>query len=325
MIERLLPGKEANVKLSRICYALPRIAVAAAIVGIVLALGRGDANHVSAQPTGDVVLSLSATGSGISCTPSQQPDKCTILPGSQLTLIVSMNTIPSGGFRSYDLGVDHSPVISKDVRHAAAAAPFLTVQLGISGIGTSSFSTAANTSIGGAVATTYTGPLVEADLNCPSGDPSTFKVSITLPPTSARSLNNKLIPITTIDQGGNKVADTLTINCQDPNLDSDGDGMTDSYENDHDCLDPLVNDGAADPDGDGRTNLQEFLLGSKPCVANVVGGITELAPEAVGAPLETNGSSGPSNGLLAGIAAAIAVGAIALGGTAWYARRRWVR
>ncbi len=311
------------MKLSRICYALPRIAVAAAIVGIVLALGRGDTNHVSAQQTGDVELSLSATGTGIVCSPSQKPDKCTILPGSQLTLIVSMNTIPPGGFRSYDLGVDHSPIISKDVRHAAAALPFLTVPLGISGIGATSFATGAITTLSGAVATTYTGPLVEADLNCPSGTPSTFKVSITLPPTGVRDLNNNLIPITTIDQGGNKVADTLTINCQDPNPDSDGDGMPDSYENTHACLDPLVDDGAADPDGDGRTNLQEFLLGSNPCVANTVGGITELAPEAAGAPLETDGSSGPGAGFLVGIAAATAVGVIALGGAAWYARRRW--
>ena len=48
-----------------------------------------------------------------------------------------------------------------------------------------------------------------------------------------------------------------------------------------------------------------------------VGGIAEL-PEVAGAPLETGGSSGPSAGMLAGVAAS----AVALGGAAWYTRRR---
>ena len=52
-----------------------------------------------------------------------------------------------------------------------------------------------------------------------------------------------------------------------------------------------------------------------------VGGIAEL-PEAAGAPLEAGASSGPSAGVLAGIVAAAAMGAVALGGAAWYVRRR---
>ena len=62
-----------------------------------------------------------------------------------------------------------------------------------------------------------------------------------------------------------------------------------------------------------------------------VGGIAELPrldggqAEAEGAPLEAGGSSGPSVSFLAGVAAAITTGAIALGGAAWYARRRWSR
>ena len=54
-----------------------------------------------------------------------------------------------------------------------------------------------------------------------------------------------------------------------------------------------------------------------------IGGVAEL-PEVTGTPLETTGSSGSSTGLLAGIVAAIAAGTVALGGAAWYARRRWL-
>ena len=51
-----------------------------------------------------------------------------------------------------------------------------------------------------------------------------------------------------------------------------------------------------------------------------VGGIAEL-PDAAGTPLETPGSSGPS----AGVVAAIAAGTVTFGGAAWYARRRFTR
>ena len=113
--------------------------------------------------------------------------------------------------------------------------------------------------------------------------------------------------------------DTL---CDAADPDDDNDGMPDSFENVHPCLDPLVDDAAADPDGDGRTNLEEFAMGSKPCVANVVGGVAEL-PEVAGAPLEAPDSSGSNTGLLAGVAGAVAAGTLTLGGAAWYARRRW--
>ena len=52
-----------------------------------------------------------------------------------------------------------------------------------------------------------------------------------------------------------------------------------------------------------------------------VGGIAEL-PEVAIAPLETPGSSGPSAGLLAGVAGTLAAGVVIFGGAAWYARRR---
>jgi hypothetical protein len=50
--------------------------------------------------------------------------------------------------------------------------------------------------------------------------------------------------------------------------DSDLDGMPDSFENQHDCLDAEVADAGADPDGDGLTNLEEFVLGTDPCAAD---------------------------------------------------------
>ena len=52
-----------------------------------------------------------------------------------------------------------------------------------------------------------------------------------------------------------------------------------------------------------------------------VGGVAEL-PEVSGEPLAATGSSGGNAGLFAGLIAAVVVGAVALGGAAWYVRRR---
>jgi len=54
-----------------------------------------------------------------------------------------------------------------------------------------------------------------------------------------------------------------------------------------------------------------------------VGGIAEL-PDVDATPLEATDSSGPSTGLLAGIAAVGVAAAATLSGAAWYARRRWL-
>ena len=70
-------------------------------------------------------------------------------------------------------------------------------------------------------------------------------------------------------------------------------------------------------DGRGIPSTGDACLGSM-----AVGGIAEL-PEVAGTPLETDGSSASNAGLLTGVIAAIA--AAALGGAAWYARRRWAR
>ena len=76
--------------------------------------------------------------------------------------------------------------------------------------------------------------------------------------------------------------------------------------------------------GDGtktQRNTPVDVTGLTVLVFEPVGGIAEL-PEVAGVPLEAPGSSDSNTGLLAGIAAAIAAGTVALGGAAWYARRR---
>jgi hypothetical protein len=47
--------------------------------------------------------------------------------------------------------------------------------------------------------------------------------------------------------------------------DSDGDGMPNSYERAHPCLDPAVPDASGDPDADGLVSYDEFAAGTDPC------------------------------------------------------------
>ena len=61
-----------------------------------------------------------------------------------------------------------------------------------------------------------------------------------------------------------------------------------------------------------------------PLSAQAVGGVS-IDLDVDGLPLEAPGSSGRNAGLIAGIVAAIAAGAVTLGGAAWYGRRRVLR
>ncbi|MCK5390414.1 MAG: hypothetical protein KAJ36_07980, partial [Candidatus Thorarchaeota archaeon] len=53
------------------------------------------------------------------------------------------------------------------------------------------------------------------------------------------------------------------------NYDSDSDLLPDAWELEN-GLDPLVKDAAEDPDADSYTNLEEYLRGSDPQVAEVI-------------------------------------------------------
>ena len=80
--------------------------------------------------------------------------------------------------------------------------------------------------------------------------------------------SNGINPIVITYQGletNNVVTDFVGINGFDliPATDTDGDGLTDDYENEH-GLDPNVADSGDDEDMDDLTNLEEFLIGTKP-------------------------------------------------------------
>ena len=59
--------------------------------------------------------------------------------------------------------------------------------------------------------------------------------------------------------------------------DCDGDGMPNTYELAHTCLDPLVDDADADADDDGASNIDEMDAETDPCVAGGGAGGTPTA------------------------------------------------
>jgi hypothetical protein len=59
--------------------------------------------------------------------------------------------------------------------------------------------------------------------------------------------------------------------------DCDGDGMPNTYELAHTCLDPLVDDADEDADDDGASNIDEMDANSDPCVAGGGAGGTPTA------------------------------------------------
>ena len=76
--------------------------------------------------------------------------------------------------------------------------------------------------------------------------------------------------------GGTTSIGTLVL---DPNLDADGDGIPNGWEQSH-GLDPLnAADAGADNDGDGLSNLREYQLGTDPSDASSPFRITAIARE----------------------------------------------
>ncbi len=84
----------------------------------------------------------------------------------------------------------------------------------------------------------------------------------------------------------------------------------------------------SDWDKDGFTDWRELApnltAANDPFRTGSIGGVAELAGEA-STPLAAPDSSGSNTGLIAGIVAAIAAGTVALGGAAWYTRRRSIQ
>jgi hypothetical protein len=77
--------------------------------------------------------------------------------------------------------------------------------------------------------------------------------------------------------------------------------------------------GAYLEDGAGSNRGAAYVFGPP-----AVGGVAEL-PDLAGTPLDTGGSPGGGAGITAWVAVALATGAMALVGAAWYGKRRWVR
>lgn len=79
----------------------------------------------------------------------------------------------------------------------------------------------------------------------------------------------------------------FTLNTQVSRIDSDGDGMPDSWEIDQN-LNVFGNDAHDDSDGDGRTNLEEYNAGTDPLVDDWRGPSATASPSFV---VDTGGST----------------------------------
>lgn len=123
------------------------------------------------------------------------------------------------------------------------------------------------------------------------------------------------------DGDGLSDGDELSFGTDPLNPDTDGDGLSDGAEI-HLHTDPLN----PDTDGDGVSDGDEVnVFGTNPLLTDLppvgVGGVAEL-PDVAGTPLKAPDSSGTNLGLLAAIIVGISAGGFALGGAAWWVRRR---
>ena len=79
------------------------------------------------------------------------------------------------------------------------------------------------------------------------------------------------------DSDNDNVVDANDAFPANPNesVDSDNDGMGDNFENFF-GLNPNVDDASEDPDGDGDTNLQEFLNNTNPLVSKLIAAVISI-------------------------------------------------
>jgi Bacterial TSP3 repeat len=100
--------------------------------------------------------------------------------------------------------------------------------------------------------------------------------------------------VSAIRNGGILIADNVVL---DPNLDVDGDGIPNGWEQAH-GLDPFnPNDANLDNDGDGMSNLQEFLAGTDPTNGASFFGMTAIAREGNNVRVTWAMGSGKTNSL----------------------------
>jgi uncharacterized repeat protein (TIGR01451 family) len=70
-------------------------------------------------------------------------------------------------------------------------------------------------------------------------------------------------PTSDPNAANNTASNTVTVVAPDPAGDTDADGLPNGWESQY-GLDPTTGDASADPDNDGRTNLQEYQQGTHP-------------------------------------------------------------
>ncbi|NIP98020.1 MAG: hypothetical protein GWO24_33165, partial [Akkermansiaceae bacterium] len=97
--------------------------------------------------------------------------------------------------------------------------------------------------------------------------------------------------------GGNSIGQLAflspgTSNLTDPNLDSDRDGMPDSWETDHGLNPGDPSDAALDHDRDLQTNLFEYLGGTDPRDRTSFLAIDSMASDATGFALRFTARAG---------------------------------
>jgi uncharacterized repeat protein (TIGR01451 family) len=173
-----------------------------------------------------------------------------VLPNTEadlgVTISASPNPVPLGSNLTYTIAVSNRGPAS-----ASAVAVSNLLPAGVTFL-------AATTSQG-----TWTNDAAWLIANLgalPSGAAAVFTVTVRVDTTGTHT-HSAMVTTTQSDPNSNNNATAITVTVY---RDTDGDGMWDDWELAN-RLDPRdATDAALDPDGDGHTNLQEFLSGTDP-------------------------------------------------------------